>query len=99
MSQLIWKINDTIKVITGWDKPLQHHFLYIEDLTISENDDHSEIMFSDIDHGIHGMTINQITDKLKEFGFPYPPTLPNDLNAHYKRNAGNEMFHYPSIEE
>lgn len=87
MSQRIIKHGDKI-AMTGWDAPLQYHFL-----TIAQED--GTLIFSNLDRPDHpGMSIYDIDQTLQKFGIPVPYTLEDDLDNDRDTNAGNTQHIY-----
>jgi hypothetical protein len=82
--------NETYEVVTGWDRPLQYHFL-----VISQRDDpDGEPIFSNLFLRHPAMTLEQIADTLKTYGITAPPTLLTDLNADALADRGDFDVHY-----
>jgi hypothetical protein len=93
MSQRIFR-DGRYEVWTGWDRPLQYHFLNIYDHT--EDDD--SLVYCNLDDPTlttGGMTLSQVFSVLERFGIRYPPTLPNDLQTDREQDAGGAVkVHY-----
>jgi len=92
-----WKLPGTIRVVvtTGWDRPLQHHFLTVErqvdgeDLPLYCNMDDPAL-----NTVMGGMTADMVIDKLEDLKIPYPEVLLHDLNDDKFHNRGNYIIKY-----
>jgi len=82
--------NETYDVLTGWDRPLQYHFLVISQRDRPEQ----EPVFSNLDLLNPAMTFEQIADTLHAFGIAAPPTLYTDLAQDQLENRGDFDVHY-----
>ncbi len=74
------------QVLTGWDRPLQYHFL-----VVSRGDG---LVFSNLDLPNPAMTPEQVVAKLGELDLLMPATLLADLRQDAARNSGNESTQY-----
>jgi hypothetical protein len=82
--------NDGYDVVTGWDRPLQYHFLDIYQRDHPERDP----IFSNLYLLNPSMTLEQIADTLKTYGITAPQTLFADLNEDALADRGNFDVHY-----
>jgi len=85
MSQRTFTHNG-MKVLTGWDRPLQYFFLVIED-----SDDY---VFSNLSRPDPRMTIPEIERTLDHFEIKYPESLFEDLLEDKKLDRGNHFIDY-----
>lgn len=86
MSQRKFQHNN-YAVLTGWDRPLQYHFLLIEDITTPLDDE--GIVFNNLHRRNPGMTLREIEDELNKLNIPIPPGLISDLKNDKITNVGN----------
>ena len=83
---------DTYAVLTGWDRPLQYHFL-----VISQRDQpDEEPIFSNLYLQNPAMSLEAITATMTSFGITAPPALLADLREDARLNRGNVEQHYDS---
>lgn len=76
----------TVKVLMGWDKPLQYHFMVIEYLAGDE-----ELLYSNLDDDAGGLVgrIAYFAKKARTFGIGLPPAMLAKLQADEALNMGN----------
>jgi hypothetical protein len=82
--------NETYEVVTGWDRPLQYHFLDIYQRDHPERDP----IFSNLYLLNPSMTLEQIADTLETYGITAPPTLFADLHLDALVDRGDFDVHY-----
>lgn len=83
-------------VFTGWDRPLQYHFLTIENKqgeTVYTNLDDPAAL-TGISRFAKGLTIEQVLAHLSRFGIVYPVTLPKDLREDEEQDRGEFLYNY-----
>jgi hypothetical protein len=81
-------------ILTGWDRPLQYHFLTVQDRTNKDEDAHVYCNLDDRSLPNGAMTSEQVMAKLKELGINTPLTLKRDLDYDRETNAGNIIHTY-----
>lgn len=89
MSQRIFKSN-ALTAITGWDRPLQRHFLVV---TSAED----ETVYSNLNEANPAMTILQIVERLMSFKMALPATLLADLRADREANDSDTVCDYGEV--
>lgn len=82
-----------VRVLAGWDRPLQGFFLVIErtDL-IADASDKDRYLFSNLDLPLdqtHPKTFTAFIEVLNKLGVVLPDSLLGALYADKERNAGN----------
>lgn len=99
----------TFRVLTGWDRPLQHHFCVITDPEAEapaeagdEEADASSLVYSNLqDPDLFptqgGMTVEQVAAVLARHHITPPATLLDDLRLDAIENAGNVVVDYGSV--
>ena len=99
MSQHIFKTTSfgrKCSVLMGWDRPLQGHFLVLENLD-SEKEGYLYDNLSDpklIEWGGHPPTVDYFVEKLAEFGISPPETMIQAIKEDARLNVGNKLVHY-----
>jgi hypothetical protein len=96
MSQILYKTPDgKYEVLTGWDRPMQHFFLTVFDLTREPREDEvgeAVLYCSMIDRvrcivGFPSST--EVIEKLLTLNIPFPRELQPELKRHGMENLGN----------
>jgi hypothetical protein len=96
MSQFRWH-DGPYFCYAGWDRPLQYHFLVVEDRASEEvvysNLDDPEAVTGKRFMGLppRGLTVEQVLARLKGLGIRAPAGLAERLREHQARDAGNEI--------
>lgn len=84
-------VSKGFEVLTGWDRPLQYHFLTVE----KPGDDYPVYCnLDDPERPMGVMLAIQVCDKLRELGIPAPPTLLEDLLEDRNLDRGNYIVDY-----
>ena len=78
-------------VLTGWDRPLQYHFLVVER--------DGEVVWSNLQLENPGMTPEQVVQQIGALGLAMvmPKSLYKDLREDMIQNAGNHIHEYPPV--
>jgi hypothetical protein len=79
----------TIEALAGWDRPLGHFFLAIEDTSQDDG-----CIFTNLSRRNPGMTLAEIRTELDKAKIPIPPGLFAELENDRRQNVGNEISHY-----
>jgi hypothetical protein len=87
--------NEQYEVFTGWDRPLQMHYLdiYSRDPEGVTGDEHGMI-FSSLLMDNPRIRPDAIEGKLASYGIPIPATLRQDLVEDQAQNLGNLHVNY-----
>lgn len=79
-----------IKVLMGWDRPLQYHFMVIE------REGKRDPLYSNLDDpsaGLHG-SLQYFIGKALDFGIEIPPGMVARLEADRAANLGNALSRF-----
>lgn len=77
------------RVRTGWDSPLQHHFLFV--------DDGGDCVFSNLMRSNPAMTVAEIKAELERLNISSPPSLEDDLKQDQVDDAGSVLKDYGEV--
>ena len=82
--------HEKFEFIAGWDRPLQYHFLVINDVKSNE------IVFSNLNLDSPSMTIDEIIMVINGFGIEPEPSFKETLLNDKLQNVGNDkkVFSY-----
>jgi hypothetical protein len=96
MSQIKWDTTDGLEILTGWDRPLGHHFLLVERRVVlmDGSTDYETVYSAD---AWAGCSAAEVLGVLTRLGVRPPPDLLPLLHAHREANLGNEIVDYGVI--
>lgn len=85
-----------VNILCGWDRPLQHHFLLIEDMSIEAKQQEYPVYLFDnlMERRMGSMDVADVMDTLAQFGVMAPNGLREALHENQLRNVGNEVKHW-----
>lgn len=79
-----------IKILMGWDRPLQGYFLVIQFLDRDDN-----YLWSNLDHeDSHPKALDRFLQVLKDFGLEIPPPMIQEIKSDALNNVGNKTVTY-----
>lgn len=83
-----------VKIIMGWDRPLQGYFMMIEKKNLKEEDENPYI-FNNLEiKNSHPITLQPFLNVLDELGIEIPDKMIGEVEADGIFNVGNKMvFH------
>jgi len=90
-------------VMTGWDRPLQYHFLTVYRQRLPDFDgeddpddeeEEDDIVYDNLSRPNPAMRIDEILQKLEDLGIPVPATLEHDLAMDALLDRGNVVQQY-----
>lgn len=79
----------TIEVLLGWDRPLQHVFLVVEDLS---DDDDGGTLYNNLQEADPSrLTLEYFRDVLKRLDIQVPESMFAEVEIDRRMNAGNRF--------
>lgn len=90
--------NRQVKVLMGWDRPLQHVFMVVEQLGDAANDpvDEDLYLYSNLDEPEpENMTLDDFRSKLEELKIAVPESMFIETDRDRANNVGNRVVRHP----
>jgi hypothetical protein len=90
----------TRQIMTGYDRPLRHFFLLVEDPAGADagRDRYLYSYLADPEADRGGLTLAQVRARLAQLGIPEPSTLATDLAADQVNQTGNVVHDYGAVD-
>ncbi len=97
----IYKAQEIV-VVTGWDRPMQGYFMFIQKVFEHRNGNQGEDVFlysnlSDFqlaEVGGLSQSMEYFVKKLAEFNLQFPPVILKNVASDRCDNVGNRIVHY-----